>query len=178
MVGYPVERSDGDVFAAGLDRRQVGSVHANSFGYFGLRLTAAGSRVAHTLAQLLKSLHRVDYIPHACRLKPSPLMFGGEPSLPTRAETKVVRGCWNTHGPDAHHGKGRDMHQCATLIEQASGYLAADHTIRRITPDARESTAAAILAHYPPTSAFDDGFRQRLLEFTAPMVTVDHRKGR
>lgn len=52
------------------------------------------------------------------------------------------------------------MHQCATLIEQASGYLAADHTIRRITPDARESTAAAILAHYPPTSAFDDGFRQ------------------
>ena len=75
MVGYPVERSDGDVFAAGLDRRQVGSVHANSFGYFGLRLTAAGTRVAHTLAKLLKSLHSVDYIPHACRLKPSPLML-------------------------------------------------------------------------------------------------------
>ena len=35
------------------------------------------------------------------------------------------------------------MHQCATLIEQASGYLAADHTIRRITPTARASAAAA-----------------------------------
>ena len=70
------------------------------------------------------------------------------------------------------------MHQCPTLIEQASGYLAADHTIRRITPASRASTAAAILAHYPPTSAFDDGFRQRLLEFTAPMVSADHRKGR
>ena len=69
------------------------------------------------------------------------------------------------------------MHQCATLIEQASGYLAADHTIRRITPSARASAAAAILAHYPPTSAFDIGFRQRLLEFTPPMASADHQKG-
>ena len=90
----------------------------------------------------------------------------------------MVRGCWNTHGPDAHHGKGRDMHQCPTLIEQASGYLAADHTIRRITPTARASAAAAILAHYPPTSAFDAGFRQRLVEFTPDVASADQRKGR
>ena len=75
MVSDPVQRPDGDVLTAGLDRRQVCPVHANSFGYFGLRLTATGSRVAHTAAQLLKSLHSVDYIPHACRLKPSPLML-------------------------------------------------------------------------------------------------------
>lgn len=60
------------------------------------------------------------------------------------------------------------MHQCATLVDQTSGYLAADHTIRRVTPAARACTATAILAKYPATSAFDEGFRRRLLEFTAP----------
>ena len=75
MVSDPVQRPDGDVLTAGLDRRQVCPVHANSFGYFGLRLTATGPRVTHPAAQLPKSLHDVDYNPHLCRLKPSSLMM-------------------------------------------------------------------------------------------------------
>ncbi|MAU84634.1 MAG: hypothetical protein CME34_22765 [Gordonia sp.] len=67
------------------------------------------------------------------------------------------------------------MYQCTTLVDQASGYLAADHTIRRVSPEWRGATATVILAKYSATSAFDVGFRRRLREFTTPTGTQDRK---
>lgn len=54
----------------------------------------------------------------------------------------------------------------ATLAAETSGYLAADHTIRRVHQAARGATAAALIANYPATTAFAAGFLRRLREIS------------
>ena len=54
--------------------------------------------------------------------------------------------------------------QATTLVAETTGYLAADHIIRRVRPAARAQTAAALLAHFPAQSPADEGFRRRLKE--------------
>lgn len=56
--------------------------------------------------------------------------------------------------------------QATTLVAETTGYLAADHIIRRVHAAARAQTAAAILAHFPAKSDADEGFRRRLKEAT------------
>ena len=73
------------------------------------------------------------------------------------------------------------MHQDTTLVEAAAtlaaettGYLAADHVIRRVHPSARAATAAALAARYRAESAFDAGFLRRLIEFAAESSAAPH----
>ncbi|MEY1677696.1 hypothetical protein AB4Z55_26340 [Gordonia sp. ABKF26] len=63
------------------------------------------------------------------------------------------------------------MHQRITLAEETAGYLAADHTIRRVSPQHRGATAILILNRFPANSDFDRGYRDRLAEFAAAPTT-------
>ncbi len=58
-----------------------------------------------------------------------------------------------------------------TLADETAGYLAADHTIRRLSHSARRAAAATILTRYPAVTSFDRGYRSRLQEFTTAGAT-------
>ncbi|ACY24003.1 hypothetical protein Gbro_4890 (plasmid) [Gordonia bronchialis DSM 43247] len=65
------------------------------------------------------------------------------------------------------------MPQHTTVSDEISGYLAADHTIRRVSPLHRAATAAAVLARIPfdPRSGYDRGYRLRLRTFVSTTTT-------
>lgn len=69
------------------------------------------------------------------------------------------------------------MPQHTTVSDEISGYLAADHTIRLVSPLHRAATAAAVLARIPfdPRSGYDRGYRLRLRAFVSTSTTTGRR---